>query len=153
MRIEYLADHREVIPILAAWFYREWSHLHPGKTEQDILRLISTRVNRDRIPLTLVAFKQRELIGSVSLKVNDLDIRPDLTPWLAALYVKEGWRGRGIGSQLVEAIEKKSVALGVRVLYLFTPESESFYTKRGWQVMERLKHHNTPITLMNKILT
>jgi predicted N-acetyltransferase YhbS len=152
MNIEYLADHQSLIPVLADWFYTEWSHLHPGKSREDIQDLISQRINRDRIPLALVAVQDNELIGSVSLKIHDMDNRLELTPWLAALYVREDCRGMGIGSALVTAIEKKSSSLGVKLLFLFTPASEAYYARRGWQVLERMIYHKHPVTLMRKNL-
>jgi len=86
MNIAYLADHKEVIPLLARWFYQEWAYLHPERTLADVERLIAERVNTDRIPLALLAFDGRELLGTVCLKVHDMDTRLDLTPWLAGLY-------------------------------------------------------------------
>ena len=43
MNIEYLADHKEVIPMLARWFYEEWAYLHPKQTYMDVERLIDER--------------------------------------------------------------------------------------------------------------
>jgi N-acetylglutamate synthase-like GNAT family acetyltransferase len=153
MNIEYLADHQSLIPVLADWFYLEWSYLHPGKSREDIQQMISLRIHKDRVPLTLVALQDSELIGSVSLKISDMDNRPELTPWLAALYVRKDCRSRSIGSKLITAIENKGRDLGVTFLYLFTPASEAYYAKRGWQVLERMVYHGYPVTLMTKNLS
>lgn len=150
MKIEYLADHKDVIPILTRWFYREWSYLYPERTEKDFGRLISERVNKDKIPLTLVAFEGDELVGTVCLKTHDMDTKPDLSPWLAGLYVKESWRKKGVGSILVKAIEQKSVELGINHLFLYTPESANFYSTLGWIVRENTDYHNVPVTIMEK---
>jgi hypothetical protein len=32
LKIEYLADHPEFVPTLAAWHRREWGHLRPDET-------------------------------------------------------------------------------------------------------------------------
>lgn len=150
MKISYLADHQDVIPILSKWFYREWSYLHPERTEDDFCRLISERINKDKIPMALVAFDQDDLLGTVCLKVNDMDTKPELTPWLAGLYVKESWRRKGVGSTLVDAIERKAFDIGVNHLFLYTPESEHFYSQLGWVVTEREDYHNVPVTVMEK---
>jgi len=152
MNISYLADHTEVIPMLAQWFYKEWAYLHPGKTLADVERLIGERINTNKIPLALVAFENQELIGTVSLKVNDMDTHLDLSPWLAGLYVSAPLRRKGIGATLVSAIEKKACELGIERLYLHTPESETFYSKLGWQVKERVKYHGYPVCVMQKIV-
>ncbi len=150
MNIEYLADHKDVIPILAQWFYDEWGYLYPDRTLEDVERHISERTNKNKIPVTMIAFKGKELVGTVCLKVNDMDTRLDLTPWLAGLYVSASRRKEGIGSELVLAIEKKARVLGVKKLYLYTPESESFYSNLGWHVKERIKYHGYPVTIMQK---
>ncbi len=79
-----------------------------------------------------------------------MDTRLDLSPWLAGLYVSAPRRRQGIGATLVSAIEKKAHELGVKKLYLHTPESEVFYLKLGWQVKERPLYHGYPVSLMQK---
>jgi predicted N-acetyltransferase YhbS len=152
MKIQYLADHQDVIPIISDWFYREWSYLYPERTEEDFRRFISERVNKYKVPLTLVAFEGDELVGTVCLKTYDMDTKTDLSPWLAGLYVKESWREKGIGSTLVKAIEQKAIELGISLLYLYTPESEDFYSNLGWSVREKTNYHKFPVTIMEKRL-
>lgn len=150
MKIEYLAEHKEVIPTLTQWFYEEWAYLHPERTYADVVRLITERAQTKKIPVALVAFDGEELVGTVCLKIQDMDTRLDLTPWLAGLYVSATRRREGIGTALVSAIEREAFELGVNKLYLYTPESESFYSKRGWQVKERTEYHGCAVTLMEK---
>jgi GNAT superfamily N-acetyltransferase len=150
MNIDYLADHRDIIPILAQWFYQEWAHLYPDRTLEDVRRVIGERTNKNRIPIALVAFEGEELLGTVCLKIHDMDTRLDLTPWLAGLYVSAPRRRQGIGAALVSAIEKKARELGVQQLYLYTPESESFYSRLGWRVREKVIYHGYQVTIMEK---
>lgn len=150
MDIAYLADHKDVIPTLAHWFYEEWAYLHPDRTFEDVKRLIAERTNKTKIPVALVAFDGNELLGTVCLKTHDMETRPDLTPWLAGLYVAKPWRRKGVGAALVKAIEKKANELAVEKLYLYTPESEGFYSRWGWQVKEKTEYHGCPVTIMEK---
>lgn len=150
MNIEYLADHKEVIPTLARWFYEEWAYLHPERTYADVEHLITERAQTNKIPIALVAFEGNELLGTVCLKVHDMDTRLDLTPWLAGLYIAAPRRKQGIGATLVSAIEKKAHELGVQTLYLYTPESETFYARLGWNVKERTEYHSCPVSIMEK---
>ncbi|TAM43498.1 MAG: GNAT family N-acetyltransferase [Gammaproteobacteria bacterium] len=150
MDIAYLADRRDVIPTLAQWFYQEWAYLHPDRTLEDVERLIGERTNITKIPVALVAFEGDELLGTVCLKVHDMDTRLDLTPWLAGLYVAVAWRRKGIGTALVSAIEKKARELQVEKLYLYTPESEGFYSRLEWHLNERTAYHGYPVTIMDK---
>ncbi len=75
--------------------------------------------------------------GSALVIPNDLDERPDLTPWLAALWVDEDARERGIGALLVEAAISAAADAGVSCLYLASRRGrEAFYGKRGWRLLE-----------------
>jgi hypothetical protein len=56
MRIAYFADHQDIIPLIAEWFYREWSSFYRDKTIDDVQAAIAERINRNTIPLALVAF-------------------------------------------------------------------------------------------------
>jgi hypothetical protein len=89
MKIDYLADHKELIPILARWMHEEWGYLYPEHTIEIRERLVAERSNKDRIPLTLVAIEDGKPVGTVCLMAHDMDTRPELTPWLASLYVEK----------------------------------------------------------------
>lgn len=152
MKIEYLADHREFIPRLARWMHEEWGYLYPEHTLEIRRQLVTERANKDRIPLTLVAIEDNEPVGTVCLKIDDMDTRPELTPWLASLYVEKTHRRQGIGAKLVAAIESEAARLGVKKLYLFTPDSEIFYASLGWTVTERLEYRGCFVSVMKKQL-
>jgi predicted N-acetyltransferase YhbS len=152
LRIEYLADYPDLIPTLARWMHAEWGYLYPEHTLEIRQQLVAERANKDRIPLTLVAIDGDEPVGTVGLKVNDMDTRPELTPWLALLYVVESRRREGIGAKLVGAIENEAAKLGVKKLYLYTPKSESFYAELGWSVMERVEYRDDFVSVMEKVM-
>jgi predicted N-acetyltransferase YhbS len=155
MDIQYLGDHQEVVPILVVWIYNEWSYLYPGATLQDFTGFFLERTNKKSLPLTLVAIEAGEPVGTASLKAFDMETRNDLTPWLTSLHVAEPWRRRGIGSNLVKAIEQKAVELGIRKLFLFTPDSDLvalFYSRLGWTVKERTIYHAYPVIILEKDL-
>jgi GNAT superfamily N-acetyltransferase len=66
---------------------------------------------------------------------NDEPARPDLTPWLAALWVDEDVRGQGIAGALLEEAARRCAGLGVPQLYLNArPALQDFYTTRGWRI-------------------
>ncbi|WP_325052895.1 GNAT family N-acetyltransferase (plasmid) [Sinorhizobium meliloti] len=49
---------------------------------------------------------------------NDLDDRPQYTPWIAALWVEPDMRRRGIAAKLMEAVRKQASAQGHAFCYL-----------------------------------
>jgi|WetSurMetagenome_2_1015567.scaffolds.fasta_scaffold195487_1 N-acetylglutamate synthase-like GNAT family acetyltransferase len=152
MEVDYLVNYQASIPQIAKWFYREWSYLYPERGLQDFERLVQERANRDKIPFALVALDLDFVIGTVSLKMYDMDDRFDLAPWLAGLYVAKEWRCRGVGTILVKAMEAKAAQMGFSELYLYTPDSVHFYSGLGWRILEMKRYNGTPVTLMGKSL-
>lgn len=150
MIVEYLADHRDFIPTLARWTYEEWSYLHPERTLSDVERLISEGINKEHIPISLVAIDKGKVIGMIALKKSDFKARPDLSPWLAGLYVNKLQRRKGVGTKLVREIENLAARLGASKLYLVTDDAEKFYSKLGWSVQERTVWHGFSVMVMEK---
>ncbi|MBS0517388.1 MAG: GNAT family N-acetyltransferase [Proteobacteria bacterium] len=90
-----------------------------------------------RIPFAIVAECEGRLCGNALVIDNDEPARPDLTPWLAALWVDEPFRGRGIAAGLLGQGLRRCAALGVGRLHLVSrPALRDFYVKLGWQVLE-----------------
>lgn len=152
MRIEFLKHFSEFIPLIAKWFYQEWGHYHPELSLQDIEERLYQRINTNKIPLALVAVENEEVVGTVSLKKYDMDTRKQYSPWLSSMYVREDKRKQGIGKQLVQALENKAKELGVKILYLYTPDAEDFYHKYGWQTFEHVKYRSAQVSVMKKKL-
>jgi predicted N-acetyltransferase YhbS len=151
--IDYLADHRDVIPVVAKWIFEEWSFLYTGKTVHIVEKLLQTRLHKKVLPLTLVAFKTGKPVGTVSLKEFEIESRRDLTPWVTSLYVVKRRRGQGIGAGLMKAVEEKAARLGIKKLYLFTADSglaSRFYSKLGWKAKEKTQFSSFPIIVMVK---
>ena len=63
--------------------------------------------------------------------------RPDLSPWLAGVFVAPEQRRRGIGEALVERVVQETRALSILQLYLYTAGSGALYLRLGWSVVER----------------
>ena len=155
MDIQYLGDRKEIIPVLAAWIYDEWSYLYPEMTLQYAVSLFQERVNKEKLPLTLVAFEAGKPVGTVSLTTFDMEMRKDAPHWLTSLYVAKQWRRRMIGSSLVKTVEKKAADLGIRKLFLFTTDltlPDLFYLKLYWTVKEKTTYHSHPVIIMEKDL-
>jgi N-acetylglutamate synthase-like GNAT family acetyltransferase len=135
--IHYLMEYPHYAPIIAFWNYREW---HIGKEPFDeIIARYQGRLQKDKVPTTLIAIEDTMPVGSVSIKDNDLAERPDLNPWLASLLVLADYRGRDIGRRLLAAGEASAHAAGVGRLYLFTHTAAGLYEKEGWTFMEAVK--------------
>lgn len=149
MRIEYLADHEQLVPALAQLHYAEWSHMRPGETLEARTARLRSYLGRRQIPTVVVALDDGKLLGSVSLVATDLDTHPHLSPWLASIYVIENQRRSGIGSALVSRIIEEARGTGMPKLYLFTASAEPFFSRLGWSRIENAVQHETPVTVMS----
>jgi N-acetylglutamate synthase-like GNAT family acetyltransferase len=148
MKIENLADHPEALRVLAEWQHAEWGYLRPGDTAEKRMVRLQGYANRDRIPLTVVALEEDNVLGSASLIPHDMDTRMELTPWLAGVFVGEAYRRRGIGAELVRRIMAEAGGLKVPLLYLYTVHSERFYAALGWTWLERTTYRGHDVVIM-----
>ena len=152
MQIEYLADYPAHISELARLHFEEWSYLRPEESLEGRIARLRSSCGSNAIPSVVVALEDGELLGSAMLLAHDMDSHPQLTPWLAGVFVKPQYRGNGIGSALVKRIEAEAHSLRVSTLYLYTPHSESLYERLGWSVMERCEYRKTNVVVMLKEL-
>ena len=89
-------------------------------------------------------------VGSVLLVHRELEPAHDLTPWLAGLVVAEGHRRKGIGSALVNAVERRAAAAGIATLYLYTWQARAFYPALGWKAVETFEQDGEAMMLMSR---
>lgn len=86
----------------------------------------------DGISTYYVLLDNETIIGTYALIRNDLNSRQDLYPWLACLYVAPEYRGKKLGSLLLDHGLKEAGKRGFNSLYLST-DLEGYYEKHGWQ--------------------
>jgi N-acetylglutamate synthase-like GNAT family acetyltransferase len=148
MTIEYLADHPGALPTLAQWQHLEWGHLRSDDTVEKRTARLRGSTNRDRIPITVVALDDGEILGSASLILHDMETRMELTPWLASVFVGEPYRRKGVGAELVRRIMVEAEKLDVPLLYLYTVHSERFYAALGWVLLEHTSYREQNVAIM-----
>ncbi len=148
MKIGYLADHREHIPRLAEWLHAQWGYLHENDSVERRAARLESRATRGGVPVTFVAVDAETLLGSASLVVDDLETRPELTPWLASVYVAPEHRGRGVASALVRRVVEEAKGSGIDRLYLWTTDQERLYARLGWSPVERMRFQDEDIVVM-----
>jgi GNAT superfamily N-acetyltransferase len=153
LRIVHLVEAREIIPTLAKWFVEEWAPYYgpdgPGVAEEDLMAYC----NRDQIPTALVAFDaESNVVGTAALKADSVGSELGQGPWLAAFLVGKHHRGKGVGTALVEAIEREACRLGFQTIYTSTDAAEGIYRRRGWRALNQVSSLRGPITVYKQDL-
>lgn len=93
------------------------------------------------------------LLGSYgSVLIQDLDVRPRLTPWMGGLFVVKEHRGRGVATGLIHRLIKEARRLSVKRLCLWTPSAEVLHTNLGWVRLERFDYCGHEISVMQREL-
>jgi N-acetylglutamate synthase-like GNAT family acetyltransferase len=135
----------EFFDVVANRIWQAW-----WKADGHPLDYISGRLrdnlNTEPVPFALVAHDGETFLGTSSVIASDLAERPLLTPWVAAVWVEEEARRRGVGAALVDRAAQDCFALGVARAYLCArPQRSGFYEGLGWTAIERDvgPHHMT----------
>ncbi|MFI8620448.1 GNAT family N-acetyltransferase [Marinomonas sp. NPDC078689] len=150
MKISLLADHPYEAPKIAKWYYDEWARVAPNVTEEKVLeKVIEKSVNRNSIPLSLVAHLDSELIGVIELKIRENKNYPEYEYWVGGVFTNQDYRRKGVAHALLESAKNKAINMGIRTLYL---QCESFnidlYLNHGFKVLHQARHHEIETTIM-----
>lgn len=150
MEIVPLADVPEAIAVLAPAFKQHWS---PDKPDAHVERIESSFracLNRDRLPLALVARRGADILGTVALLTSSVHSRPELGPWLGALYVFPAHRRRGVGAALIAAAEDQTDRLQLPALYAGTESAVSLFLRQGWLPMDSVEESGEKLTIFRR---
>jgi GNAT superfamily N-acetyltransferase len=149
----------EYIPELAELLYAEWSSLYQLDGIHSVAELEASfrkhSTASGSLPFTLIALAPAAspssaplLAGTISLDRKDLPPSSPYCPcfpWLSCFLVAAEWRGRGVGSALLEALdvevrrrqrEDGQQQQAVRWIWLWTVKSVGLYEAMGWRVVE-----------------
>lgn len=123
---------------MARWIYQAFWTDKPDYSPAHFEALLRDADDPERIPLSLLAVVQDEPAGTVNLIVNDDSERPQLTPWLAALYVAPSYRNQGTGAALVTRLCQETARIGYREVY-FGTRIPGFYEALGARIHEQAR--------------
>jgi GNAT superfamily N-acetyltransferase len=135
--ISDLRERTEFFETVADRIWRAW-----WQTQGVSLNFISSRLCENMtatpIPFALIAHDGDTFLGTASAIGSDLPERPQLTPWVAAVWVEQSARRCGIGTALVKRATQYCFALGFNCAYLGArPDMTPFYERLGWTLVER----------------
>jgi len=152
VRISYLIEHPEYIPQLAQWLFEQWGSTLGEKTPEARTKGLQAHMNRDKLPIAWVAHANGQLLGTAALRVDELEGREDLTPWLGGVLVGSHFRRQGIGAALCAAVEDEARSRAIPTLYLFTLDKQAWYSRLGWSILGPCVWQQRPGDIMCKRL-
>jgi predicted N-acetyltransferase YhbS len=147
--IRPLGERRDLIDVTCEWHVPEFD---PGGNF-NFWRAARTReATFGGVPCAWIAFIDDQPVGSVSLIECNMDTHPELTPWLAALFVLPEYRRRRIGEALVRRCEAEAKAAGCERMYLFASEARLYYPRLGWAPLAEEFYEGEPVVIMSRDL-
>lgn len=145
----YLADRPDAVSMIAQWYFDEWGHLRPGATIERVLDKVRASLNRDRIPLIVLAVNGGEIVGAAELKHREMAIFPEQEHWLGGVLVPPEHRGKSIAASLIGKIVEIAASLGIRVLYLQTQRLDGgLYAGLGWKPYRQVRYKGLDVLVM-----
>ena len=141
----------DLVEVTVRWRWNEW--LRDREPFEDALeRAKQATAMGLKIPQSFVLLIDDEPVGTASITAHDLEERPDLTPWLAGVFVVPEARGRGYAAKLVAAVEEEARRQSISTLWLYTNTAERIYVRVGWRTVETILHDGKPSALMRRDL-
>ena len=142
-----------IVPLSAVPATREvvtdwlWQAFGSDNSRDFYASVIDSSLSGADLPLTFVALDDDRPVGTVGLWRCDLISRQDLFPWLAALYVDESSRGKGVSEALQQHVMTYAQARGYPRLWLWST-FEGYYERSGWLPQgEALEYPDKPVKL------
>ena len=140
----------DLLPVVAGWLWHEWWKTW-GRSLDETQAIYAECVAPTGAPQTFVLLADGAPIGTVTLARKDLDVRPNLTPWLAGVFVIPERRGRGHVHALLAAFDQACRSAAIPTAWLYTNTAERVYERAGWQACEVIERPcKLPVTLMRR---
>ena len=126
----------EHLETIGAWIYNEW-----WRTKikgEDFLEILRKHTEKGSFPFTIVAIEDEVPVGSCCVIENDCELRPQYTPWVAAVFVKPERRCYGIASRILQEAIRVAKNQGINGLYIDCwAKTAHVYEKNGWAIFEK----------------
>ncbi|MCI8778817.1 MAG: GNAT family N-acetyltransferase [Bacilli bacterium] len=104
-----------------------WWGKDKGYSFDGIKCFMTHNMQENKLPQTYGLFLDNKIIGMYQFRYDDLDVRPNIYPWLANVYIDENYRKQGYGKILLESVMRNVKNIrNFKEIYLFTKHINLF---------------------------
>lgn len=132
LAVTTVRERPDLLPVVAEWMWHQWWK-EQGRTLEQTQAIYAECVVEVGAPQTFVLLEGGRPVGTVTLAREGLEERPDLTPWLAGVFVVPERRGHGYFGVLLARFDEACRAASIKTAWLFTNTAEQVYLKSGWE--------------------
>ncbi|HHO2167815.1 MULTISPECIES: GNAT family N-acetyltransferase [Aeromonas] len=149
MEISLLADSPHEVSTIVDWYFDEWASHVPGVTKEMVRRKVESIALNRNFPFSLVAHDDRELVGTLELKIQENKNHPEYEFWIGGVYVPAAHRRKGIAKKMINVARDMAVSRGVATLYLqCETHNVDFYREQGFNAIHESNHGHWETTIM-----
>ena len=131
MKIISVRETPDFIPFVAQWFQKKWN----VPMEAYVASMEAACETASGIPAWYYVLDEGwNIIAGVGIIANELHKRPDLTPNICALYVKEEFRGKGLAGELLKRVYRHLAKYEISDVY-FLSVTGDLVERKGWKFL------------------
>jgi N-acetylglutamate synthase-like GNAT family acetyltransferase len=151
MRIISIRQEPSYKDIATKYIHSKWGNETNYQLYEDsIWGCINTK---ESVPHWYLMEDNEQIIGCIGLIDHDFIDRIDLTPWICSLYVEGKYRGKALGSLMIEQVKKDALKEGFKKVYLCT-DLDGFYERYDFNhIGEGVLPSGKPEKIYEAILT
>ena len=130
MKIISIRKSEEYKEKAAQYIHNKWGNEENYQIYEDsIFSCVNTTENTPY--WYLLVTEDDKIIGCAGLIDHDFISRDELSPWLCSLYIENDYRGKALGSLLIEKVKEDAKQEHFKSLYLCT-ELNGYYERYGF---------------------
>jgi N-acetylglutamate synthase-like GNAT family acetyltransferase len=153
MRVIPLSAAPHLAPKAADLVHETWGGLTTFRDRNAIHRNYANRIDGHAAPFTFVTVDANgDLVATASVLLHEIPLPAHRIHWLGEVIVLPSYRGRGVGTALVESVVLHAARIGITELYLYTPDQQALYERLGWRTIDRDVVGNEDVDIMARTI-
>lgn len=140
--LDYIDDN--LIDTITNWFYNWWGKKENWSREK-VYNYVKNSCSKKTLPKTFIFIEEGIIKGVCMLSYYDMDVRPDIYPWLINMYVDTPFRGNNICDSLLKYSINYLKENNFKEVYIYTLIT-GLYEKYNFKKVEDVKTYDDDLT-------